>query len=54
MLFVLWLVVAVLVVLWLVGLLLHIAGAFIHLLLVIAIIVAIWRLVMGARAGSST
>jgi len=35
--------------LWLIGFLLHIAGAFIHILLVIAIIVLIIRLFKGKK-----
>ena len=47
---VLWAVIVVLVVLWLLGLLLRVAGGFIHLLLVIALIVLIYNLVVGSRA----
>jgi hypothetical protein len=47
---ILWAVVVVLVVLWLLGLLLHVAGGFIHLLLVIAAIVLIYNLIMSTRA----
>ncbi|HEY2004047.1 MAG TPA: lmo0937 family membrane protein [Candidatus Saccharimonadia bacterium] len=43
-------VVAVLVVLWLLGLIGHIGGALIHLLLVAAVIVFIWHLITGRRA----
>ncbi len=46
----LWAVVAILVVLWLVGLLVHIGGALIHLLLVLAVIVLLYNLFVGARA----
>jgi hypothetical protein len=42
-------IVVVLVVLWLIGLLAHIGGGLIHLLLVIALIVFIWNLVTGRR-----
>jgi len=43
-------VVAVLVVLWLLGLLAHIGGGFINLLLVIALIVFIVRMLSGRSA----
>ena len=47
----LWAIVAILVILWLLGwLAFHIAGAFIHILIVIAIIVLIYQLVTGRRA----
>ncbi len=39
----------VLVVLWLLGLLIHIGGGLIHLLLVIAVIVVIYNLITGRR-----
>jgi hypothetical protein len=45
----LWLVVVVLVVLWLLGFALKIGGGIIHILLVIAVIVVIYRLVTGRR-----
>lgn len=40
-------IIVILVVLWLIGLLAHIGGGLIHLLLVIALIVFIWNLVAG-------
>lgn len=43
------LVVGILVVLWLIGLLAHIGGGIIHILLVIALIVFIWNMVTGRR-----
>ena len=46
----LWTVIAILVVLWLVGLLVHIGGGLIHLLLVLAVIVLLYNLFVGARA----
>lgn len=46
----LWTIVAVLVVLWLIGLLAHIGGGLIHILLVIALIVVIYNFVTGRRA----
>jgi hypothetical protein len=45
----LWTIAAVLLVLWLIGLIAHIAAAFIHLLLVAAIIVVIYNLVVSRR-----
>jgi hypothetical protein len=47
----LWALVVILVVLWLAGfLVVHVGGALIHLLLVIAAIVLIYQLVTGRRA----
>ena len=45
----LWLVVVVLVVLWLLGFAFKIGGGIIHILLVIAVIVVIYRLATGRR-----
>jgi len=42
-------IVVVLIVLWLLGLVTHIAGGLIHLLLVIAIIVLIFNFISGRR-----
>ena len=42
-------VVAILILLWLVGLLAHIGGGLIHLLLVVAVIVFIWDHTVGRR-----
>lgn len=39
----------ILLVLWLLGLGLHIAGGFIHVLLVIVVIVVVYRLVTGQK-----
>ncbi len=47
---VLWTIAVILAVLWLLGVVLHIAGSFIHLLLVIAAIVVVYNLIMGSRA----
>ena len=47
---VLWVVVVVLVVLWLLGLIAHIGGGLIHILLVIALIVLIYNLITRSRA----
>lgn len=46
---ILWTVVVVLVVLWLLGFVLHIGGALIHLLLVVALIVLLYNLFVGRR-----
>ena len=45
----LWTIVVILLVLWLLGLLVHIGGSLIHLLLVIAVIVVIFNLIQGRR-----
>ncbi len=47
---ILWAIAAIVVVFWLLGLLLDIAGNLIHLLLVIAAIVILWNLISGRRA----
>jgi 4-hydroxybenzoate polyprenyltransferase len=46
----LWTIIAILVVLWLLGLIGHIGGGLIHLLLVIAAVVLIFQLISGRRA----
>ena len=46
----LWAIVAILVVLWLVGFLVHLGGGLIHILLVIAVIVLLYNLFVGSRA----
>ncbi len=46
---VLWTVVVILVVLWLLGLIFHIAGGLIHILLVVALIVLIYNLITRSR-----
>jgi hypothetical protein len=43
-------IIVVLLILWLLGLIGHIGGALIHLLLVAALVVFIWRLITGRRA----
>jgi uncharacterized protein DUF5670 len=45
----LWTIVVVLLILWLIGLLVHVAGGFIHLLLVIALIVVLYNLFVAGR-----
>jgi len=46
----LWTIFAVLLILWLLGWGFHVAGSLIHLLLVLAVVVAIIHLVTGRRA----
>ncbi len=46
----LWLVLLAVVAVWLVGLLLDIAGGFIHLLLVVALVLLVWNLLAGRRS----
>jgi len=45
----LWTIFVILVVLWLLGFSFHIAGGFIHILLVIAVVVLIINLISGRR-----
>ena len=45
----LWTIVAILLVLWVLGLATHVAGGLIHLLLVLAVIVVLVRLISGRR-----
>jgi len=46
----LWAIFVILLVLWLLGFSLHIAGSLIHILLVIAVVVLVINLVSGRRA----
>lgn len=46
----LWTIFAILLILWLLGWGFHVAGSLIHLLLVVAIIVAVISLITGRRA----
>lgn len=46
----LWTIIVILIVLWLLGLIGHIGGGLIHLLLVIALIVFVFNLISGRRA----
>ena len=43
-------IVVILLVLWLLGLVVHVGGALIHLLLVIAVVVFLYQLITGRRA----
>jgi len=45
----LWTIIVILFALWLLGLIAHVGGGLIHLLLVIAAIVLIYRLITGRR-----
>jgi hypothetical protein len=46
----LWLIIIILIILWLGGFALHVGGGLIHILIVIALILLIYRLVTGRRA----
>jgi hypothetical protein len=46
----LWTLFVILVVLWLLGFSFHVAGGFIHLLLVLAVVVLIFNLLAGRRS----
>jgi hypothetical protein len=46
----LWTIFVILVVLWLLGFTLHVGGALIHLLIVIAVVVLIFNLIAGRRS----
>jgi len=46
----LWAIFVILLVLWLLGFTMHIAGSFIHILLVIAVVVLVINLICGRRA----
>jgi hypothetical protein len=46
----LWTIFVILVVLWLLGFSLHIAGSLIHLLLVVALVILVINLVSGRRS----
>jgi hypothetical protein len=45
----LWTIFVVMLILWLLGFSLHVGGALIHILLVIAVVVLIFNLVSGSR-----
>jgi Family of unknown function (DUF5670) len=45
----LWTIVVVLLILWLLGFTMHVAGGLIHVLLVIALVVIVLRLLTGRR-----
>ena len=45
----LWTIVVILLILWLLGFTMHVAGGLIHILLVIALVVIVMRLLTGRR-----
>jgi hypothetical protein len=45
----LWTIFVILLILWLLGFSFHIAGSFIHILIVVAVIVLIFNLISGRR-----
>ncbi len=47
---ILWAVIVIMILLWIAGLLFHILGGFIHILLVIAIVLIVVNLLTGRRA----
>ncbi|MBC1488786.1 lmo0937 family membrane protein [Listeria sp. FSL L7-1485] len=49
MLGLIWGIIVILVVLWLIGIIFHIAGGLINILLVIVLILVIWNLIQMAR-----
>jgi hypothetical protein len=46
---VLWTILVILLILWLLGFSLHIAGGLIHLLLVVAVVILVFNLLSGRR-----
>lgn len=46
----LWTIVGILLILWLLGVVTHVAGGIIHLLLVVALLVGLYQLFTGRRA----
>lgn len=46
----LWTIIAILLIMWVLGLSFHVAGGLIHLLLVIALVVFVINLITGRRA----
>ena len=45
----LWTIIVILFILWLLGFSLHVGGALIHLILVVAVVVLIYNLITGRR-----
>jgi Family of unknown function (DUF5670) len=45
----LWTIVVILLILWLLGFTMHVAGGLIHVLLVVALVVIVFRLLTGRR-----
>ncbi|WP_207368640.1 lmo0937 family membrane protein [Heyndrickxia coagulans] len=48
-----WTIIGILLVLWILGIVFHIAGAFVHFLLVIAAIVLLFKIFSGMRGNNS-
>ena len=46
----LWTIIGILFLLWLVGLIAHVGGGLIHLVLVVAVVVLIFQLITGRRS----
>jgi hypothetical protein len=46
----LWAIVAILLIMWLLGIGFHIAGGLVHILLVVALVVIVFNLLTGRRA----
>jgi len=46
----LWTIVGIILLLWILGFAFHVAGGLIHLLLVVALVVAVFQLITGRRA----
>lgn len=46
---ILWIVLVIVLVVWLLGLILHIAGNLIHLLLIVAFVIVAYNLIFGRR-----
>ena len=47
---ILWTILVIVLVIWLIGFLAHIGGAFIHLLLIVALLILIYNLIVGRRS----
>lgn len=47
-----WTIVAVLLILWLLGFSLHVAGGFIHLVLVVAVVIVVMNLLSGRQGAA--
>jgi hypothetical protein len=48
----LWTIIGILLLFWVLGLVFHIAGALIHLLLIIAAVIFVVKLITGRKSGS--
>ena len=45
----LWTIIVILLILWILGFSFHVAGSFIHILIVVAVIILIFNLISGRR-----